>query len=84
MGTPLANRNATAALPGHCSRESVLEPALLRPPRDPARLALLNLGLVGLLEVRRLPLIQDSSDDPSRAQAVELKLLADTRTSAAG
>jgi hypothetical protein len=31
---------------------SVLEPALLRPPRGPARLALLNLGLVGLLEVR--------------------------------
>ena len=31
---------------------SVLEPALLRPPRGPARLALLNLGLVELLEVR--------------------------------
>ena len=30
----------------------VLEPALLRPPRCPARLALLNLGLVELLEVR--------------------------------
>jgi hypothetical protein len=32
---------------------SVLEPALLRPPRGPARLALLNLGLVELLEVRQ-------------------------------
>ncbi len=33
---------------------SVLEPALLRPPRGPARLALRNLGLVEfkLLEVR--------------------------------
>ena len=31
---------------------SVLEPALPRPPRGPARLALLNLGLVELLEVR--------------------------------
>ena len=30
----------------------VLEPALLRSPRCPARLALLNLGLVELLEVR--------------------------------
>jgi hypothetical protein len=34
---------------------SVLEPALLRPPRGPARLALrvLNLGLVELLEMSR-------------------------------
>ena len=31
---------------------SVLEPALLRPPRGPARLALRNLGLVELQEVR--------------------------------
>ena len=31
---------------------SVLEPALLRPPRGPARLALLNLGLVEFLKVR--------------------------------
>ena len=31
---------------------SMLEPALLCPPRGPARLALLNLGLVELLEVR--------------------------------
>jgi hypothetical protein len=29
-----------------------VEPPLLRPPRGPARLALLNLGLVELLEVR--------------------------------
>ncbi len=38
-----------------CDRDaSVLEPALLRPPRGPARLALrvLNLGIVELLEVR--------------------------------
>ena len=31
---------------------SVLEPALLCPPRGPARLALRHLGLVELLEVR--------------------------------
>ena len=31
---------------------SVLEPALLRPPRGPGRLALRNLGLVELQEVR--------------------------------
>ena len=31
---------------------SVLEPSLLRPPRGPARLALRNLGLVELQEVR--------------------------------
>ena len=49
---------------------SVLEPALLRPPRGPARLALpgRNLGLVELLEVR----LDDRAVELPAADAAEV------------
>ena len=53
LGSPLVvhrGQDAEVAVGDRDAR--VLEPALLRSPRCPARLALLNLGLVELLEVR--------------------------------
>ncbi len=52
-GSPLVVHRGQDAEVAVSDRDaSVLEPALLRPPRGPARLALRNLGLVELLQVR--------------------------------